>query len=177
MIHMGEINIVPFEMKYLRDYYHGFNQKITEFQWPDPFENSDDAEKMLQEFLNEMKSEETLLFSVVSNNDKFLGSVEIHGLADACPEVGVWIIESEQNKGYAYKALNEVLRYVSAKYGKDSFFYEADIRNIASTKLLYKFEDQYEIIEQGIEKITTDSGKKLELQGYILKAKKKELLL
>ena len=30
---------------------------------------------------------------------------------------------------------------------------------------------EYEIIEQGLERLTTDSGKKLELQGYILKAK------
>ncbi len=45
MMYTEEINIVPFEMKYLSDYYHGFNQKITEFQWPDPFENSDNAKK------------------------------------------------------------------------------------------------------------------------------------
>ncbi len=173
MIHTKRINVVPFEMKYLLDYYHGFNHEITKFQWPDPFENSDSAKNMLQEFLNEIEREETLLFSILSKNDEFLGSVEVHGLTGECPELGVWIIESEQNKGYAYEALNEVLNYVSSKYGKDSFFYEADIRNIASTKLLHKFENQYGIIEQGFEKSTTDSGKILELQGYILKAKKK----
>ncbi len=173
MIHTERINIVPFEMKYLLDYYHGFNHEITKFQWPEPFENSDNAKEMLQEFLNEMAREETLLFSILSINDKFLGSVEVHWLTEECPELGVWIIESEQNKGYASEALNEVLNYVSAKYGKDSFFYEADIRNIASTKLLHKFENQYEIMEQGFEKSTTDSGKMLELQGYILKARKK----
>lgn len=173
MIHTENINIVPFEMKYLLDYYRGFNHEITKFQWPDPFENIDNAKNMLSEFLDEMEKEETLLFSILSKNDKFLGSVEVHGLTGECPELGVWIIESEQNKGYAYTALNEVLNYVIVKYGKESFFYEADIRNISSTKLLHKFRNQYEIIEQGFEKSTTDSGKQLELQGYILKAKKK----
>ena len=172
MMHTERLNIVPFEMKYLLDYYHEFNGEITKFQWPDPFENSDSAKDMLQEFLNEMEREETLLFSILSKNDAFLGSVEVHGLTRECPEVGVWIIKSEQSKGYAYEALNEVLNDVSAKFGKDSFFYEADIRNRASTKLLHKFENQYEIIEQGFEKLTTDSGKPLELQGYILKAKR-----
>ena len=66
--------------------------------------------------------------------------------ANKKPKSGVWIIESKQQKGYAYKALREVLNYVGAKYGKDSFFYEADIRNIASTNLLHKFEKEYEII-------------------------------
>lgn len=173
MIYTERINIAPFEMKYLLDYYHEFNHEITKFQWPNPFEDSDSAKDMLQEFLNEMVKEETLLFSVLSKNDKFLGSVEVHGLTGECPELGVWIIKSEQNKGYAYEALNEVLNYVGAKFGKDSFFYEADIRNIASTKLLRKFKNQYEIIEQEFEKLTTDSGKVLELQGYVLKAKEK----
>lgn len=174
MIHTERINIVPFEMKYLLDYYHGFNHEITKFQWPDPFESSDNAKDMLQEFLNEMEREETLLFSILSKNDAFLGSVEVHGLTGECPELGVWVIEAEQNKGYAYEALKEVLNYVSTKYDKVSFFYEADTRNIASARLLHKFEDQYEIIEQGFEKLITDSGKPLELQGYILNIKKKQ---
>lgn len=172
MIHTKRINIVPFEMEYLSDYCRGFDEEITKFQWPDPFESSDDAKNMLQEFLDEMERGETLLFSVLSKDGEFFGSVEVHGLTEKCPELGVWIIESKQNRGYAYEALNEVLNYVSAEYGKDSFFYEVDIRNTASTKLLHKFENQYEIIEQEFEKTTTGSGKVLELQGYLLKAKK-----
>lgn len=171
MIHTEEINIVPFEMEYLLDYYHGFTQEITKFQWPDPFENSDQAKAVLQEFLNEMRREETLLFAILSKNNGFLGSIEVHGLGKACPELGVWIVESQQNRGYAYKALKEVLDFVHARYGKASFFYEADVRNTASMKLLHKFEKQYKIIEQGFEKFTTASGKTLEMQGYILEAK------
>lgn len=171
MLRTERINIVPFEMKYLLDYYHGFNYEITKFQWPDPFESSENAKNILQGFLDEMGREETLLFSILSMNNVFLGSVEVHGLNEECPELGVWIIESEQNKGYAYEALKEVLDFVRAKYGKLSFFYEADIRNAASAKLLHKFENQYEIIEQRYEELITDSGKALKLQGYILKAK------
>lgn len=88
MIYTERINIVPFEMKYLLDYYHEFNHEITKFQWPNPFEDSDSAKDMLQEFLNEMVKEETLLFSVLSKNDKFLGSVEVHGLTGSVPNWG-----------------------------------------------------------------------------------------
>lgn len=171
MIHTDRINIVPFTMKYLSDYYRGFNREITKFQWPDPFKSSDEARDMLQEFLNEMERKETLLFSILSKNDEFLGSVEVHGLNGECPELGVWIIESEQNKGYAYEALNAVLDYVGSKYNKNTFFYEADIRNTASIHLMHKFENQYEISEQGFEEASTDSGKTLKLQGYILKTR------
>ena len=99
MIHTERINVVPFKMEYLLDYYYGFNHEITKFQWPDPFDSSDNAKEMLQEFLNEMEKDETLLFSILSKDDTFLGSVEVHALNEECPELGVWIIESEQNKG------------------------------------------------------------------------------
>lgn len=118
-----------------------------------------------------MDRDETLLFSILSRNDDFLGSVEIHGLTEDFPELGIWIVESAQNKGYAYEALNAVLDYVRLEYDKDNFYYEVDIRNIGSIKLLHKFDEKYEIIEGELKRFTTDSGKSLELQGYILKAK------
>lgn len=169
MVISERTHIVPFEMKYLNDYYEGFNAGITKYQWPDPFESVEAAKSMLQEFLNEMKRGETLLFSVLSKNDVFLGSVEVHGLVEDCPELGIWITESKQNKGYAYEALNAVLDYVCIKYGKTKFFYEVDIRNLRSTKLLHKFDGKYEITERKFERLTTDSGKELEMQSYILK--------
>ncbi len=171
MIQTERINIIPFEMKYLSNYFNGFNAEVTKYQWPNPFENIEEARFMLQEFLNEMDKGETLIFSILSKNNEFIGSVEIHGLAEDCPELGIWILTSEQNKGYAYEALNSVLEYVQTKYNKFAFYYETDIRNIGSLKLLSKFNEKYKIIERGLEKITTDSGKYLELQGYILKAR------
>ncbi|MBQ8314025.1 MAG: GNAT family N-acetyltransferase [Clostridia bacterium] len=166
-----EISIVPFDMKYLDDYYNGFNAEITKYQWPDPFRHVEDARALLLEFLSEMQAGETLLYSVLSKEGAFLGSVEVHGLSEDCPELGVWIIKSEQNKGYAYDALNAVLNYVCSNYHKTEFYYEADIRNIGSMKLLQKFGDKYEIIKKELEEVVTESGKDLKLQGHILKLK------
>ena len=165
------IRIAPFEMKHLDDYFHGFSAEITRFQWPEPFESIEDARSTLQSFLDEMARGETLLFSVLSESGAFLGSVEVHGLTGECPELGVWITEQAQHRGYAYEALNAVLDHVRSAYHKDTFYYEADVRNAASIRLLRKFTDQYEIIGQGLERLTTDTGKELALQGYLLKAR------
>ena len=168
---MNKIQIVPFTMDYLNDYYEAFNEEITKYQWPDPFETEDDAKDLLQSFVDEMETGDTLLYSLLSEDGTFLGSSEVHALKEECPEVGVWIVQSEWNKGYAYKALKAALDAAFEEFGKTQFFYEADVRNIGSMKLLRKFEDEYEIIEQPSEKMTTDSGKELELQGFILKKK------
>lgn len=112
-----------------------------------------------------------MFLSILSKDDEFLGSVEIHGLTGDCPELGIWIKKTEQKKGYAYEALCAALDYAYSRYGKEKFFYEADIRNTASIKLLHKLEGEYEIIEREIEELTTDSGKTLKLQGNIIKIK------
>ena len=165
------MRIEKFDMKYLKDYFEEMNAEITKYQWPDPFESEDDARALLQDFLDEMEKNETLVYSILDDDDSFAGSVELHGISSDCPEVGVWIVESQQRKGYAYKALKELLDIAKSEFGKCAFFYEADIRNVGSTKLLQKFSDEYEIITQGLEELTTDSGKELQLQGYVLKAK------
>ena len=170
---MGKENITieKFDMKHLEDYYRGFDADITKYQWPDPFENTDAAKALLQEFLDEMTEGETLLYSVISEDGRFVGSVEMHGLSSDCPELGVWINKDEQKKGYAFKALTELLNIARNEFGKTAFYYEADIRNEGSNRLLDKLSDQYEIIKQGLDETTTDSGKELKLQGYVLKAK------
>ena len=162
---MIRIKGIPFDMKYLEDYYNNFNEEITRYQWPDPFESIEDARAILRDFLDEMNREETLLFAIVDTGDKFVGSVEMHGLSEDCPELGVWIVESEQGKGYAYEALKYILDYAHRKYGKSEFFYEADVRNTGSNKLLSKFADSYVIETLDIEELVTDSSKGLKLKG------------
>lgn len=169
MLKSERIDLVPFEMKYLEDYFNGFNAEITKFQWPEPFAGIEEARAVLQAFLDEMERGEALLFSILSKSHNFLGSVEIQGLAGDCPELGIWIVQAEQNKGYAYEALSAALGYLRSQYGKGEFYYEADLRNTGSRKLLHKFDERYEIVAQKPEKVTTDSGKELELQGYLLK--------
>lgn len=171
MIMCSRINIVPFDMKHLKDYYDEFNAEITKFQWPDPFESIEDARFTLQEFLNKMDKEEMLFCSLLSKDGVFIGSIEIHGLKEDYPELGIWIIESEQGKGYAYEAISALLDYVHLKYGKNGFYYEADIRNVNSIKLLHKFDTKYEIVDKNLNEFVTNSGKQLKLQGYILKVK------
>ena len=63
-----------FDMKYLEDYFNGFNENIAKYQWPDPFDSVESARITLQDFLDEMDREETLFFSILTNDGEFLGS-------------------------------------------------------------------------------------------------------
>ena len=169
MIKTERLTIAPFDMRYLQDYFDGFDEEVTRFQWPDPFTDIDAARDTLRIFMEEMERGEGLLFSVLSMTGRFMGSVEVHGLSGDCPELGVWIVPAEQRKGFAYEALRAVLGHTEEKYGTQAFFYEADVRNVASVKLLGKLESDYDVTERDVERCVTDSGKELALRGDVLR--------
>ncbi|WP_051209412.1 GNAT family N-acetyltransferase [Butyrivibrio sp. WCD3002] len=102
--------------------------------------------------------------SILDMDENCVGSVEVHGLNEEVPEIGIWIIKDQQRKGYAYEALSAVLDYTNKEYKKNRFFYEADVRNTGSQELLRKFKHE----DKGIDKFTTESGKYLELMGSIV---------
>lgn len=168
---MGNIKIEEFDMKYLQDYYKEFNEDVTKYQYPDPFESLEDARELLEEFIDEVDSGVLLFTVATSETGEFIGSAEVHCLKGDISEVVVWIKRSEWGKGYGYEVLKATLDIARTQYGKKEFYYEADVRNIGSMKLLKKFEDEYDITDRGIEKTTTYSGKELELQEFVMTAR------
>lgn len=56
MIKTERTNIIPFDMEYLEEYFKGIDAEITNYQWPDPFDNRDSARDVLQGFIDEMNN-------------------------------------------------------------------------------------------------------------------------
>lgn len=167
MIETGRLRIVPFEMKYLEDYYLGFDEEITKYQYPDPFESMSAAKEVLQGFIHCMEQEEMVFLSILTLNGDFIGGVEVHGLGEQYPELGIWVKKPAQQKGCAYEALAGVLEFVDEHYHKDWYVYEADIRNAGSMKLVEKFEYKKESLDEFV----TETGKSLALQKFLIQRK------
>ena len=163
-IQTDRLIITPFDLKYLKDYYESFDADITKYQYPDPFETEADAQEMLQSL---MKQGEMLLLAVFTKDNLFVGSIEIHGLKEKQPELGIWIKKEFQQRGYAYEALHNVIKKVIDDFQKEWYVYEADIRNKGSIKLAEKFIYH----KENFDEFTTETGKELKLQKYIIKLK------
>ena len=164
-IETGRLRIVPFGMEYLEEYYSGFNEEITKYQYPDPYESIAAAKEGLQGFIDLMNQNKMLFLSVLTPDGDFAGSVEVHGLEEQCPELGIWIKTQRQQKGYACEALTGVLKFVQSNYHKEWYVYEADIRNKGSMKLVEKFDYR----KEGIDEFKTETGKSLILQKFLIK--------
>ena len=159
--------ITPFDLISLKDYYEGFDADITKYQYPDPFTTEEDARELLQSFTNLMKQGEMFFLTIFTKDNQFVGSIEVHGVKEEQPELGLWIKKEFQQRGYAYEALSNVIKKVNADYKKEWYIYEADIRNTGSIKLVEKFTYR----KDGIDEFTTETGKELKLQRYIIKLK------
>lgn len=159
--------IMPFDLKSLKDYYKGFDADITKYQYPDPFETEADARELLQNFIDLMEQDEMLFLSIITKDNLFVGSIEVHGLKEEQPELGVWIKREFQQRGYAYEALSNVIKQVNDDYKKEWYIYEADIRNTGSLRLVEKFTYRRDDFDE----FTTETGKELKLQKYIIKLK------
>ena len=167
IIQTDRLKITPFDLMSLKDYYEGFDADITQYQYPDPFTTEEDAEELLQNFINLMKQGEMLFLAIFTQDNQFIGSIEIHGLKEEQPELGIWIKKEFQRRGYAYEALSNVIKKANNDYKKEWYVYEADIRNTGSINLVEKFAYH----KDGIDEFTTETGKELKLQRYIIKLK------
>ena len=132
IIQTDRLTIIPFDLKFLKEYYDGFDADITKYQYPDPFTTEEAARELLQSFINLMKQGEMFFLAIFTKDNQFIGSIEVHGLKEEHPELGLWIKKEFQQKGYAYEALSNVIKIVNDDYQKEWYIYEADIRNTGS---------------------------------------------
>ncbi len=165
IIETGRLRIVPFEMGRLEEYVSAFDGEITKYQYPDPFASAEAARETLQGFIDLMDQNEMLFLSILTPSGEFVGGVEVHGLQEQYPELGIWIKQERQQKGYACEALAGVLKFTDDNYSKDWYVYEADVRNMGSMKLVEKFEFR----KEGLDEFETETGKLLRLQRFLIR--------
>ena len=164
-IQTDRLTITPFDLKNLRDYCAGFDTEVTKYQYPEPFVTESEAQTVLQSFIDLMNQGEMLFLSVFTKGGTFIGCVEVHGLQEAEPELGIWIRKEYRQKCYAFEALWSVMRVVNEHFHKEWYIYEADIRNEGSIKLAEKFICR----KDSFDAFTTESGKELKLQKFLIK--------
>ncbi len=154
----------PYDGSYLEEYYKGFTDEITKYQYPDSFSDIEAAHDVVSGFAADMEKGEMLELVILTREGEFLGSLEVFGLKEETPEVGLWLKERAQGAGYGYEALKGIIEYLNETKRYRYYIYEADVRNTPSIRLAEKFECK----KGPCEEIITGSGKKLKLQTYYI---------
>lgn len=157
--------LLPLSNEYINEYFKEFNSEITQYQYPDPFADISAAKDFLIRFIQRKKEGTSLVCVIVDMKGTFIGSVEAHGIDTTTPELGVWIAQKYQSKGYAFEAIKSLIDYIRTNQPVDYFVYEADCRNTGSIKLVNKLMGE----KQRHEEFVTKSGKELKLDVFYIK--------
>lgn len=163
-IETERLMIKPFSMKYIEDYYQGFTDEVTKYQYPDSFQNIEDATLLVSDFVHEMELGNMLELMIVTKAGEFIGSMEAFDIKGDTPEIGLWLKESSHRKGYGSEALSALLDYLNSFHKYKYYIYEVDVRNKGSICLVEKFRHE----KKGVQDVITESGKKLQLQQYFI---------
>lgn len=164
-IRTERLQIIPLKYEYINEFYKGFDSEITKYQYPDPFNDINSAKNYFDESIQLRKDGECLSCIITDMKGTFIGGIEVHSINTNTPELGIWIAQKYQLRGYGFEAVKGTMDYVRNYQSIDYFIYAADSRNIGSMKLINKLKGK----KQSHEDITTESGKKLKLDIYYIR--------
>ncbi len=161
----GRVRLLPLSNEYSNEYFEEFNSEITKYQYPDSFVDIAATKDFFTRFIQCRKEGTSLVCIIEDMKGSFIGSVEAHNIHTTTPELGVWIAQKHQSKGYGFEAIKGLIDYIQDNQTVDYFMYEADCRNTGSIKLAQKLMGE----KQGHEEFVTESGKVLKLDMYYIK--------
>lgn len=158
------LSIIPITKEYAHWYFKEFDEEITKFQYPEPFNTIEEAERFIEDFTELRISGKSLVCIILDNNKMPVGSIEVHGLDGENPEIGLFIAKSYHRKGYAMESINALLDFIRDNMEVENFIYEADIRNNPSVNLVERLGG----VKGPFNEVKDNEGKVLKLQTYYL---------
>ncbi len=167
MIKTERFILIQLDDDYIEDYYNEFNSSVTKYQYLDPFENIDEVKKYFDSSRFDQSINNSLHYLIISHDKEFIGSIQIIGLNEDYPEIGLWIKTSKQNQGIGQEILNNVFTYLSEYYPKELYLFSIDKRNIASLSLIKKYKHEFAYNDSMI----NESGKELDCVVYAVNIK------
>lgn len=126
--------------KHLKDYFENLTPNVAKYLSFDSMEN----DKILREFIRISQIEQQrgtcLVMAVLDKNTKeFLGSCGIHDINVRNAELGLWLKESAQGKGYGTQVVETMLQICKEHTASKSVIYCLEQENKASIGLCEKF--------------------------------------
>lgn len=154
--------IQPYSNSYLEQYFKEFTDEIVKYQYPDSFCDMNKADEVMSKFVTDMEQGKMLELVILTHDGEFLGSMEAFDITGKTPELGIWLKNSAQGKGYGHEALKCLVDYLNSTDKYEYYLYGVDQRNEPSVHLVEKFHFE----KCGYEEVTTQSGKTLHLLIY-----------
>ena len=128
--------LVPPDVRYSEEIFKEFTSRVTEYMFPKPSRNLDEARGVVKTFVEQFENQSDLVLVVLEKTrNEFLGCVGFHGIANEVPELGIWIKEGAFGKRYGFEAVETLVDWAAAQNRWRLAQYPVDRRNIPSRKI------------------------------------------
>lgn len=148
---------------YSRDIFENFTESVTRYMYPAALRTKEEADAFIQSCLVERQKGISYTFAVtLKTSGEFLGIVALHLVDSSLPEVGVWIKEQAQGRGYGREAVGAVIA-LAANLGIAKLKYPVDRRILASRKLALGYGGR--LVRESVD-VRTPDGRVLQEEVY-----------
>jgi RimJ/RimL family protein N-acetyltransferase len=119
------------------DVFAGITPGLTRFMNWEPSNSPESFAEVWRSWLP-LQNEGTDLQLTIRAGAEFVGMVGLHGLRDAEPELGIWLKESAQGRGYGYEAAAAVIDWAAQRFAKSAFQWPVAVENTPSRRIAEK---------------------------------------
>lgn len=150
------------EMTFAHDICETFTPTVTRWMWPSAPKTLEQITEHIRTKQAAMSRGEELAMVVLTNASEFIGYIAIHQLNTRTPELGIWLRETAQGKGYGFEALSLLIQWANETLTFDYLKYPVAKENTASRALIEKLGGEIATEYQK----TSESGKILDEFEY-----------
>ena len=134
-ISTNRLVLQPISMKYKKDIFSEFTDKITIYMQPRSPQDIAETELFINQSIIEVGNGSALIFVILKKeSQEFLGCAGIHDIARN-PEIGIWLKRSAHGNKYGLEAITAIKKWADENLNYECLRYPVDRRNIASRKI------------------------------------------
>lgn len=144
--------------------FNEFTDRVTTYMFPRPARSIDETAKFIADSIEGQLNGTNYQVTMVLRDDPkcFVGCSGIHHPDSRTAELGLWVAERHQGKGFGTEAISALCRWAAQEIDCDYLKYPVDQANIASRKIPEGLggdvEDEYDLI--------TPDGRTLNILEY-----------
>lgn len=121
--------------KYIDEINLNFTKEVTKYMPFNPNGNRKEIEDFVENSLKNFNQKTDIVFVALESNKIFIGCCGIHKINSKSVELGLWIKENSQSKGYGTEMINGLINFVEKNINIEYIIYPVDKENIRSRKI------------------------------------------
>lgn len=139
----------PFSHADAAEVFAGITPTLTRYMTFDPPDSLQSFETIGQQWsrLIDEGSEYTFVIRQRRNRD-FIGIAAAHRVTEQEPELGIWVSEREQGRGYGYEAVAAVVNWCAGSFSPAAYRYPVAEENLPSRRIAERLGGQVTATEK-----------------------------